>query len=79
MKFIIWDTKDNFQPRRDDDGVIVSDGVLGRIEEDNVYLAIYAEYPTSVRPNDLPVGKCIKDVQFSLSGSKGKYDVYRVS
>ena len=80
MRFILWDPRDShdFLPRRDDDGVIISDGVLGRISADNVYLTAYAEYYDTRRPVDLAVGECIKNVRWSLSGARGCYPVYRV-
>lgn len=78
-KFILWDPRDNFRPREDDDGNVVSDGVLGRMTQDNVYLTAYAEYPDNRRPADLEVGESIKGVTYSLSGSRGVYDVYRVA
>lgn len=77
-RFILWSTRDG-APRCDDDGVIVSDGIVGRIGADNVYLRGYAAYPGGVRPLDLAVGECIRGVQYSLSGSTGIYDVYRVA
>ena len=77
-RFILWSTRDG-APRRDDDGVIVSDGIVGRIGPDNVYLRGYAAYPGDVRPLDLAVGECIRSVRYALSGGAGIYDVYRVS
>ena len=79
MKFILWDRKDGHRPRLDDDGNVDSDGILGRIGSDNVYLTTYARYPGNMRPNDLEVGAAIRSVSFSLSGSSGSYDIYRVS
>jgi hypothetical protein len=76
-RFILWSTRDGAP--RCDDGVIVSDGVVGRIGPDNVYLCGYAQYPSDTRPLDLAVGECIRGVQYSLSGSSGIYDVYRVA
>jgi hypothetical protein len=81
-KFIIWDPKDGL-PRYGDwecgDGdKIISDGVLGRITEDNVYLTTYGEYPGEMRPKDLDVNAPIGGVVFRLSGEKGVYDIYRV-
>jgi len=78
MQFILWDTKDGHRPTLDDDRNIISDGILGRIGPDNVYLKVYAKYPGDVRPVDLEVGACIKNVLFSLSGGTGGYDIYRV-
>jgi hypothetical protein len=79
MKFIIWDPRDNYRPRTDEEGnEIVSDGLLGRVGEDNVYLTTYAEYPRGRRHTDLAVGECVKGVHFRLSGEHGVYDVYRV-
>jgi len=81
-KFIIWDPKDGL-PRYGDwecgDGdKIISDGVLGRVTEDNVYLTTYAEYPGDMRPKDLETTESIIGVVFRLSGERGVYDIYRV-
>jgi hypothetical protein len=77
-KFILHSqTRDSPIPMYDEDRII-SDGVLGRITEQNVYLTTYAQWPDEKRPADLEVGECIKGVYFSLSGSKGWYDIYRV-
>lgn len=78
-KFIIWDPKDNYRPRCDEDGNIVSDGVIGRVTATNVYMTTYAEYPNNSRAlADLQVGEAVYGVKFSLSGSSGIYDIYRV-
>ena len=77
-KYILWDPRDNYRPRQDDDGVINSDGLLGRVTEDNVYLKVYANYPGEKTHSDLKAGQHIKGVVFNLSGEKGTYDVYRV-
>ena len=78
-KFIIWDPKDGSRPRVDDEGNIVSDGLIGRVTQNNVYLTTYAGYPNNSQPlGDLPVGGGVYGVKFSLSGSTGFYDVYRV-
>jgi len=61
-KFIIWDPKDNYRPRCDDDGNIVSDGVTGRIGEDNVYLTTYADYP---RASKKSVTRCLEALAFT--------------
>lgn len=67
-------------PRVDAQGQIMSDGVIGRVTEGNCYLAAaYAQWPDTRRPRDLEVGECIRGVVYALSGSKGTYDVYRVS
>lgn len=81
-KFILWDPRDGL-PRYGDwelgeGDKIVSDGVLGRVKEDNAYLKIYAEYPGEMRPKDLEVNEPIVGVVFRLSGEKGVYDIYRV-
>lgn len=80
MKFIIWDPKDNYRPSMDEQGnEIVSDGVIGRVGPNNVYLTTYARYPKDAKAlRELEVGECIKGVVFSLSGSRGVYDIYRV-
>lgn len=77
-KFIIWDRRDNYKPRQDADGTIISDGVLGRLDADNVYLRTYACWPDDRRPADLAVGDCIEGVIYRLSGERGTYDIYRV-
>jgi len=78
-RFILWDCKDNYRPMTDEEGnQIISDGVLGRLSLDNVYLTTYARYPGELRPADLEVGECIKAVGFHLSGEHGVYDIYRV-
>jgi len=78
-RFILWDPKDNYRPMTDEEGnQIISDGILGRLTIDNVYLTAYANYHGDKRPLDLKVGECIKGVEFHLSGEHGVYDVYRV-
>jgi len=78
-RFILWDPKDNYRPMTDEEGnQIISDGVLGRLTIDNVYLTAYANYHGDKRPKDLGVGECIKGVGFNLSGEHGVYDIYRV-
>jgi len=78
-RFILWDQRDG-SPRRGDDGVLISDGVLGRMDASNVYLTIYAQYPDGAkRPGELAVGERIEGVVFALSGERGEYDVYRVA
>lgn len=78
-RFILWDPKDNYKPMADEEGnEIISDGVLGRVAWDNVYLKTYAQYPGDKRPLDLGVGEYIKGVHFRLSGEHGVYDIYRV-
>jgi len=80
MKFIIWDPKDgNGSPRRDENGEFLSDGVVGRIPLNSVYLTIYGIKPDgAARYDSLEVGQCVRDVTFQMSGAKGIYDIYRV-
>lgn len=79
MKFIIWDNRDHYRPRQDDDGAITSDGLLGRLDKDNVYIRTYAQYPEgSKRVTELSVGESISGVKFQLAGQTGVYDIYRV-
>ena len=80
-RFILWDPRDGY-PRFDaevDPPKCVSDGLLGRVGADNVYLTVYAEYPDEKRPQDLEIGQAIAGVGFSLSGGKGSYDIVRVA
>lgn len=79
-RFILWDNNDG-HVRVDEDGDIISDGVIGRVGIDNVYLTTYGQYPESEvrRPGDLAVGERIQSVRYSLSGGSGYYDVYRVA
>jgi hypothetical protein len=78
-KFILWDKRDGTgSPGLDGDGSIVSDGVVGRVEISNAYLTSYGSYPDDKRPSDLEIGDCIENVTYSLSGSLGEYDIYRV-
>jgi len=76
-KFIIWDPRDG-NPVNNDNGKIESSGLIGRVGSDNVSLSTYAEYPGDKRPRDLDLYEGIKGVGFSLSGSHGTYDIYRV-
>lgn len=78
-RFILWDKRDGTGlPRLDEDEDIISDGVIGRVGIDNVYLTTYGTYPGDKRPTDLDVGGRIERVRYSLSGSAGEYDIYRV-
>lgn len=78
MKFILWNAGSESPPRCDDDGTIVSDGIIGRVDADNAYLTIYGTYRDERRPKDLEVGCRIAGVTFTLSGGYGCYDIYRV-
>jgi len=76
MKFILWDNKDG-DPRTPE-GAWVSGGLLGEITAENVYLRVHAQRPAGAQPFEaLTVGACVRNVEFTLSGSKGTYDVYR--
>ncbi len=76
MRFILWDPNDGRIPL--DGGKVATAGLLGVVGADNVYLTSYAGYPDGRRPIDLEIGQRIAGVKYSLSGSKGTYDVYRV-
>lgn len=77
MQFILWDSKDG-NPRTSDGGW-VSGGLVGRVTPENVYLRAYGVRPEGSKPYEkLAVGECVAGVTFSLSGSKGTYDVYRI-
>lgn len=77
MKFVVWDLRDGDSPWRGD-GSLISEGCLGRIGRDNVYLTAYAQYADARRPWDLAVGGVLYDVVFRLSGQRGSYSVWRV-
>jgi hypothetical protein len=78
-QYILFSTEEGPRPRVDDDGMITTDGVMGRIGPDNIYLNAYAKWPRGAkRLADLEVGERIKDVEYRLSGEKATYDVYRV-
>lgn len=78
-KFIIWDPKDG-DPRRNDSGEFISDGIIGRVGIHNAYMEIYAEFPEDAKPlKDLEVGEAVRNVKYSLSGTSGIYDIYRVA
>ena len=86
-KYILWDPRDG-DPRRAEDGEFISDGLIGRIGPDNVYLTTYADWPSVVLGGgtkawldyrDLEVGQRIRNVVYRLSGQKGVYDVWRVA
>jgi hypothetical protein len=64
---------------RNDDGSIATDGAIGRITADNVYIATYAENLSREELDALEVGGHISDVRYHLSGEEGHYDIYRVS
>jgi len=77
-KYILWDPRDG-DPRRADNGAFISDGIIGRVTLDNVYIGVYAQWPDGAPSvQSLEVGQCIKGVRYGLSGSSGSYDVYRV-
>lgn len=74
-RYILWDTKRDGTLRYPDEN---TDGILGRLSVNNVYLTAYAGYPDDRRPNDLAVGERIENVRYNLSGEVGYYDLYRV-
>lgn len=77
MQFIVWDSKDG-NPRTSGGGW-VSSGLIGSVSLDNAYLSTYGSRPEGSKPYEkLAVGECVAGVEFSLSGSRGIYDVYRV-
>ena len=82
MKFILWtsDESSGDHPQYDDRNAITSDGAIGRVCADNVYLTTYGAKPDGAKAYaDLEVNECVRGVEYRLSGSKGKYDIYRVS
>jgi hypothetical protein len=74
-RFILWNRERDGELRYPDEQ---TEGVLGQLSLDNVYLQTYARYPDDKRPDDLKVGECIQGVAYSMSGQRGTYDVYRV-
>lgn len=79
-RFILWDQKDGPNPPRDEAGEILTNGCLGRLTINNVYLTSYGARPDGAKAYDeLELGEAVRNVRFSLSGSKGEYDVYRVA
>lgn len=78
-RFILWDYKDGNPPRTDDGG-FNTDGIIGRVGLDNVYLATYGARPDGApKYDDLEIGGCVRGVVFRLSGERGEYDVFRVA
>lgn len=92
-KFIIWDAKDG-RPSQNDSGEITSEGIVGIVGEENAFLSIYAQWAvdkfgaiSTIRDGvrkfpathrELGVGD-FTWAKFSLSGSKGVYQVWRTS
>lgn len=83
-QFILWDRADGPVPK-DASGEIRTSGLTGRIGPDNCYLSVYAR---NLRSEMGPVGRgCLFELEvgdkltadFALSGSKGTYEIYRVS
>jgi hypothetical protein len=64
--------------RFDDDGEPATSGALGVIEEGNVYLTAYGKHLSGPKVSELAVGQRAL-VAYNLSGSKGTYEVLRVS
>lgn len=55
------------------------DGALGRLDADNVYIAIYASRPNGSKAfTEMLLGEEMQNVAFNLSGEKGLYTVRRV-
>ena len=57
MQFILWDPRSGYDPNRNDDGEISTNGAIGVISETNVYLTAYANYPDAKRPRHLTIGR----------------------
>ncbi len=81
-QYIIWDPTDG-EPRRGEDGSFESSGLVGRVGGANAFVKVYAKYDEGTRrtPDGVPVlevGQFAR-AEFSLSGSRGYYKVYRVS
>jgi len=77
-RFILWSHDCGHYPLRDQDGnSIVADGVVGRITIDNAFLTMYC-CASRQDLEALPVGHMIPQVEYTLCGSRGQYDIYRV-
>lgn len=77
-RFILWDESSGLLPRNSE-GEIMTSGLVGQITADNVYLRTYGKRPEGSPGYDsLDVGGVVNDVAFNLSGSTGRYSVYRV-
>jgi hypothetical protein len=75
-RYIIWDPRDG-EPQTGDDGEIISAGVMGVLEPKSVYITVYPNYRDDRLPNTLEVG-AFSVAEFSLSGTRGVYRIYRV-
>lgn len=75
-RFIIWDPKEG-EPRRSADGGYVSAGCMGVMTLGNIYLTAYGSF-SGRKPADLAVHeRC--PVTYSLSGTRGEYQVIRIA
>ena len=81
MNFILWDRKEGpTPPRNQDTGEILTSGCMGVIALDNLYVRTYVIYPEGSKPlKNLEIGESIRGVKFSLSGSTGYYNIYRIA
>lgn len=87
-KYILWDPQEG-EPKRDEEGNITADGVMGRLTGDNVYLTTYATYAEPkmdehgrkscpARHDELEVGQWT-EATFRLRGvHKDTYQIWRV-
>lgn len=74
-RFILWNMTDG-EPGKNEAGEIVSSGLMGLLDESNVYLTAYAQYHDK-RHTDLAVNESAS-ATFRLSGQRGDYLVIRV-
>jgi hypothetical protein len=86
QRFIIWDPRDgNGFPRRDHDGNITSDGLVGRIGRSNAFLSAYAGNLRTVCGRSTTLDELSEndtmplEADFTLSGERGSYEIFRVS
>lgn len=82
-RYILWNPRDG-RPRRNEEGEIESDGVFGRIGCGNVYLTAYPGEMTRsgrrAKIADLEENTVVPiEATYRLSGSKGTYEIFRVS
>jgi hypothetical protein len=80
-KFILWNPIESgvYKSPTKEKGRIISEGIIGRVTYENVYISVYPEYePGHKNPRDLEINESLLDVVFHMCGTKTKVDLYRV-